>query len=107
MQDSHKTLLQQNLQLASLSSTTIRCDTGVRKGLSDGSEMQSKIFEPAPPGARKVVIATNYAETSITIDGIYYVVDPGFVKQNAYDPRLGMDSLVVTVCHNILFRRVR
>ncbi|TIA99750.1 hypothetical protein E3P96_02828 [Wallemia ichthyophaga] len=60
------------------------------------SEMQSRIFEPAPPGARKVVIATNIAETSITIDGIYYVVDPGFVKQNAYDPRLGMDSLVVT-----------
>ncbi len=61
------------------------------------SEMQSKIFDPAPPGARKVVIATNIAETSITIDGIYYVVDPGFVKQNAYDPKLGMDSLVVTV----------
>ncbi|KAG8742604.1 DEAH-box ATP-dependent RNA helicase prp22 [Ceratobasidium sp. 414] len=60
------------------------------------SEMQSKIFEPAPAGTRKVVIATNIAETSITIDGIYYVVDPGFVKQNAYDPRLGMDSLVVT-----------
>ncbi|KXN72234.1 P-loop containing nucleoside triphosphate hydrolase protein [Conidiobolus coronatus NRRL 28638] len=59
-------------------------------------EMQSKIFEPAPPGSRKVVIATNIAETSITIDGIYYVVDPGFVKQNAYDPKLGMDSLVVT-----------
>ncbi|THH04368.1 hypothetical protein EW145_g5571 [Phellinidium pouzarii] len=60
------------------------------------SEMQSRIFDPAPPGARKVIIATNYAETSITIDGIYYVIDPGFVKQNAYDPRLGMDSLVVT-----------
>ncbi|KAL8709962.1 MAG: hypothetical protein Q9220_005412 [cf. Caloplaca sp. 1 TL-2023] len=60
------------------------------------SEMQSKIFEPAPRGSRKVVIATNIAETSITIDQIYYVVDPGFVKQNAYDPKLGMDSLVVT-----------
>ncbi|KAF9162478.1 DEAH-box ATP-dependent RNA helicase prp22 [Actinomortierella ambigua] len=60
------------------------------------SEMQSKIFEPTPPGARKVVIATNVAETSITIDGIYYVVDPGFVKQSAYDPKLGMDSLIVT-----------
>lgn len=60
------------------------------------SEMQSRIFEPAPPGSRKVVIATNIAETSITIDHIYYVVDPGFVKQNAYDPKLGMDSLVVT-----------
>jgi ATP-dependent RNA helicase DHX8/PRP22 len=60
------------------------------------SEMQSKIFEPAPPGSRKVVVATNIAETSITIDFIYYVIDPGFVKQNAYDPKLGMDSLVVT-----------
>ena len=60
------------------------------------SEMQSKIFEPTPAGSRKVILATNIAETSITIDGIYYVVDPGFVKQNAYDPRLGMDSLVVT-----------
>lgn len=60
------------------------------------SEMQSRIFDPAPAGSRKVVIATNIAETSITIDEIYYVVDPGFVKQNAYDPKLGMDSLVVT-----------
>ncbi|KHN98470.1 ATP-dependent RNA helicase DHX8 [Metarhizium album ARSEF 1941] len=60
------------------------------------AEMQSRIFDPAPPGARKVVIATNIAETSITIDEIYYVVDPGFVKQSAYDPKLGMDSLVVT-----------
>ncbi|KAK4690090.1 ATP-dependent RNA helicase DHX8/PRP22, partial [Tremellales sp. Uapishka_1] len=60
------------------------------------SEMQSKIFDPAPPGARKCVIATNIAETSITIDGVYYVIDPGFSKQNAYDPKLGMDSLVVT-----------
>lgn len=59
------------------------------------SEMQSRIFDPAPPGTRKVVLATNIAETSITIDGIYFVVDPGFVKQNAYDPKLGMDSLVV------------
>ncbi|KAF9316103.1 DEAH-box ATP-dependent RNA helicase prp22 [Podila horticola] len=60
------------------------------------SEMQSRIFDPTPPGARKVVIATNVAETSITIDGIYYVVDPGFVKQSAYDAKLGMDSLIVT-----------
>ena len=59
------------------------------------SEVQSKVFEPTPPGARKVVIATNVAETSLTIPGIYYVVDPGFMKQDAFDPRLGMDSLVV------------
>lgn len=59
------------------------------------SDMQSRIFDPAPPGCRKVVIATNIAETSITIDGIYYVIDPGFVKQNKWDAKLGMDSLVV------------
>ncbi|MCL4120142.1 UNVERIFIED_CONTAM: hypothetical protein GTU68_023811 [Idotea baltica] len=60
------------------------------------SEMQTRIFEPAPPGSRKVVIATNIAETSLTIDGIYYVVDPGFVKQKVYNPKTGMDSLMVT-----------
>ncbi|KAH8051038.1 helicase [Aureococcus anophagefferens] len=60
------------------------------------AEMQSRIFEPPPPGARKCVVATNIAEASLTIDGIYYVVDPGFCKQKAYNPKLGMDSLVVT-----------
>jgi len=59
------------------------------------SEMQTKIFEPAPDGSRKCVIATNIAEASLTIDGIYYVVDPGFAKIKAYNPKIGMDSLVV------------
>ena len=44
----------------------------------------------------QVVIATNIAETSLTIDGIYYVVDPGFVKQKVYNSKSGMDALVVT-----------
>lgn len=62
------------------------------------SELQSKIFEPTPPSARKVVLATNIAETSLTIDGIVYVIDPGFVKENVYNARTGMESLVVTPC---------
>ncbi|XP_019182334.1 PREDICTED: probable pre-mRNA-splicing factor ATP-dependent RNA helicase DEAH5 [Ipomoea nil] len=60
------------------------------------SEMQSRIFEPAPPGKRKVVVATNIAEASLTIDGIFYVIDPGFAKQNVYNPKQGLDSLVIT-----------
>jgi len=60
------------------------------------SELQTKIFEPAPPGSRKCVVATNIAEASLTIDGIYYVIDPGFCKQKVYNAKLSMDSLVVT-----------
>uniref|UniRef100_J3M6T1 RNA helicase n=1 Tax=Oryza brachyantha TaxID=4533 RepID=J3M6T1_ORYBR len=59
------------------------------------TELQAKIFEPAPAGARKVVLATNIAETSLTIDGIKYVVDPGFCKVKSYNPRTGMESLLV------------
>ncbi|KAG1837592.1 pre-mRNA splicing factor [Suillus tomentosus] len=62
------------------------------------SDMQAKIFEPTPDGARKVVLATNIAETSITIEGVVFVIDPGFVKQNSYNPRTGMSSLIVVPC---------
>ena len=60
------------------------------------SDLQAKIFEPTPEGARKVVIATNIAETSLTIDGIKYVIDSGFAKQTSFNPRTGMESLIVT-----------
>eukprot|EP00927_Polykrikos_kofoidii_P041813 TRINITY_DN35666_c0_g1_i1.p1 TRINITY_DN35666_c0_g1~~TRINITY_DN35666_c0_g1_i1.p1 ORF type:complete len:1031 (-),score=239.10 TRINITY_DN35666_c0_g1_i1:299-3391(-) len=62
------------------------------------SDMQAKIFEKTPEGARKVVLATNIAETSITIDNVVYVIDPGFCKQNSFNPRTGMESLVVVPC---------
>ena len=59
------------------------------------SELQAKIFDPAPGGARKVIVATNIAETSLTVDGIYYVVDSGYCKLKVYNSRMGMDSLTV------------
>ncbi|KAL3963162.1 hypothetical protein ACCO45_000166 [Purpureocillium lilacinum] len=62
------------------------------------SELQAKIFEPTPEGARKVVLATNIAETSLTIDGIVYVIDPGYVKENIYNPATGMSNLVAVPC---------
>uniref|UniRef100_A0A0B7K3K7 RNA helicase n=1 Tax=Bionectria ochroleuca TaxID=29856 RepID=A0A0B7K3K7_BIOOC len=62
------------------------------------SDLQAKIFEPTPENARKVVLATNIAETSLTIDGIVYVIDPGYVKENVYNPATGMSNLVVVPC---------
>ncbi|KAL1459627.1 hypothetical protein WDU94_011591 [Cyamophila willieti] len=59
------------------------------------TDMQTKIFLPTPPNARKVVLATNIAETSLTIDNIIYVIDPGFCKQNNFNSRTGMESLTV------------
>ncbi|AAS52207.1 ADR287Cp [Eremothecium gossypii ATCC 10895] len=61
-------------------------------------EQQSRIFEPTPKNARKVVLATNIAETSLTIEGIKYVIDPGFVKENSYMPQTGMTQLLTVPC---------
>lgn len=47
-------------------------------------------------------MATNIAETSLTIDGIIYVIDPGFCKQKSYNARTGMESLIVTPCSKVL-----
>ncbi|CAG7838316.1 unnamed protein product, partial [Allacma fusca] len=57
-------------------------------------EDQNRVFEPIPNGyIRKVVVATNIAETSLTIDGIVYVVDSGIVKQSDYDARKRLTTL--------------
>ncbi|KAI0667358.1 pre-mRNA-splicing factor ATP-dependent RNA helicase PRP43 [Trametes maxima] len=66
-------------------------------------QQQQRIFDAAPPSrvsggppGRKVVVSTNIAETSLTIDGIVYVVDPGFSKQKVYNPRIRVESLLVS-----------
>ena len=59
------------------------------------SDLQAKIFQKAPDGVRKCVVATNIAETSLTVDGIAFVVDPGYCKLKIFNSRIGMDALSV------------
>lgn len=60
-------------------------------GLS--TDQQMYVFEQAPENTRKVIFSTNIAEASVTIDGVTYVVDCGFVKERAYNPTSGIETL--------------
>ncbi|KAM5179654.1 putative ATP-dependent RNA helicase DHX40 isoform 1-T3 [Mantella aurantiaca] len=59
------------------------------------TDQQKRIFLPPPEGIRKCVVATNIAATSVTIEGIRYVIDSGFVKQLNHNPRAGLDVLEI------------
>ncbi|KAH1032320.1 hypothetical protein J1N35_044494 [Gossypium stocksii] len=59
------------------------------------ADLQAKIFQKAEDGARKCIVATNIAETSLTVDGIFYVIDTGYGKMKVYNPKMGMDALQV------------
>ncbi|CAI9735424.1 pre-mRNA-splicing factor ATP-dependent RNA helicase PRP16-like [Octopus vulgaris] len=59
------------------------------------SDLQAKIFQKAPDGIRKCVVATNIAETSLTVDGIMFVIDSGYCKLKVFNPKIGMDALQV------------
>ena len=56
---------------------------------------QQQVFIPAPPRTRKIILATNIAETSVTVPGVRYVVDCGKAKIKQFRSRLGLDSLLV------------
>lgn len=59
------------------------------------TEEQTLVFEKTPQGSRKIVLATNVAETSITISGIKYVIDTGVAKMRSFNSNTGIDSLIV------------
>ena len=58
-------------------------------------EAQLRAFAPAPSHARKAILATNIAETSVTVSGVRYVIDAGLVKSRGYSARMGAESLLV------------
>lgn len=76
----------------------LRCDAGRLLILPlygrMNKEEQQKVFEPTPRGVIKVVVATNIAETSVTIDGIKTVIDSGLCKTNFYNNRNFTSALV-------------
>lgn len=57
--------------------------------------VQQRVFQPAPPKTRKIILSTNIAETSVTVSGVRFVVDCGKAKIKHFRTRLGLDSLLV------------
>ncbi|KAF5366870.1 hypothetical protein D9757_011916 [Collybiopsis confluens] len=64
--------------------------------MPQAADLQAKIFEATSDGQQKVIVATNIAETSLTVDGIIHVVDAGYSKLKVYNPKVGMDVLQIT-----------
>ena len=56
---------------------------------------QQRVFQPAPPRTRKIILATNIAETSVTVSGVRFIIDCGKAKIKQFRTRIGLDSLLV------------
>lgn len=58
-------------------------------------ERQAEVFKEAPKGGRKCIVATNIAETSLTVDGVKFVIDSGYSRLKVFQPKMGIDALLV------------
>lgn len=58
-------------------------------------EKQAEVFKEAPEGSRKCIVATNIAETSLTVDGVKFVIDSGYSRLKVFQPKMGIDALLV------------
>lgn len=90
-----KKVLEERQKLLDLPKNKSFCVLPVYGALSYDHQM--KVFQPAPSGVRKIILATNIAETSITIEGVRFVVDCGMVKCKFWNPATGMESLTEVV----------
>lgn len=58
-------------------------------------EKQAEVFKEAPKGGRKCIVATNIAETSLTVDGVKFVIDSGYSRLKVFQPKMGIDALLI------------
>ncbi len=84
---------QQRLEQALRDDTSLSATTVLPLFGDLDSDAQDAALSPSAPGRRRVVLATNIAETSLTIDGIRVVVDSGLVRRAVFDPVTGMSRL--------------
>ncbi|KAJ2206562.1 putative ATP-dependent RNA helicase DHR1, partial [Coemansia sp. RSA 521] len=93
-QEERRQLLSENLSTAAEQDTSLSLYVLPLYSLLP-AEQQLRVFKPPPPGSRLCVVATNVAETSITIPGIRYVVDAGLAKEKTYDAQTQVQSFEV------------